>query len=247
MLITNLLANMVVLANAGEIPTNTAAFQQYAFQAMFNRAAPLIEAWRLEMPHPVETNMVTEFNAQASPVGLSGCLVFSNRYRFAWQTGGFPLFVDMGYNYGNLDSDDTDRNDAVLDKWAAATNLLTKRKAREIARSVVRSVGVSARDTGFVAPNKAKQWGYEKKDGRKLPLPLYEFKFDAKKDGLGAALVEVSGITSNVVYFFYCGPLLRFDRPPDYLEMLGLPTNTVFVKRLLALPGQPQRYEAFKP
>jgi hypothetical protein len=47
MIITNLLANMVLLTSLDAIPTNTPAFQAYEFQAMLANAQTLAKKWRL--------------------------------------------------------------------------------------------------------------------------------------------------------------------------------------------------------
>jgi hypothetical protein len=53
MIITNLLANMVVLTLHSTIPTNTPAFQEYAFREMFGQSSNMIVSWNLDLPRPI--------------------------------------------------------------------------------------------------------------------------------------------------------------------------------------------------
>ena len=53
MIITNLLANMIVLTFQGDVPTNTLAFQEYAFHEMYSSATRTITNWNLDLPRPV--------------------------------------------------------------------------------------------------------------------------------------------------------------------------------------------------
>jgi hypothetical protein len=69
------------------------------------------------------------------------------------------------------------------------------------------------------------------------PLPYYNFRWETK-DGVPHAYceVEVSGITANVTLFYFAGPHAIYLRPKRYLEMLGLPENTVLVRRRATQP-----------
>ena len=84
MIFTNLLTNMVVLTLHNTIPTNTPAFQEYAFREMFSQASNMIVSWNLDLPRPITTNMVTDFHAAADSLGPEGIIVFSNRFVFSW-------------------------------------------------------------------------------------------------------------------------------------------------------------------
>ncbi len=229
------------------------AFQEYAFQAMFQQASNLIVNWNLDLPRPVTTNMVTRFSAGASVDGPSGMMVFSNRFSFGWDAGKFAIFRDLPYVSDRTLSYDVDANDALLEQWMRATNLLTVEKARQIAESVFRSVAKPADLRKFKKPDKAKQMIYEWKDGKKYPLPYYIFKWGIDKDlaNIGSPAdyrVEVSGITSNVV----CCSLLTPPgtetlRPTNYFELLGLPPNPIFVYRLPGPTNRPPIYKLYEP
>ena len=41
--------------------------------------------------------------------------------------------------------------------------------------------------------------------------------------------MHVCGLNSNIVYFSYIGLGGKLPLPPNYLSLLGLPTNAVFV------------------
>ena len=97
-IITNLLANMVVLTMQSTIPTNTPAFQRYAFNEMFHHATNMAISWNLDLSSPIATNAVTAFHAVADQGGASGDIVLSNRFYFQWWYGGLPSFNDQIYS-----------------------------------------------------------------------------------------------------------------------------------------------------
>jgi len=70
-------------------------------------------------------------------------------------------------------------------------------------------------------------------------LPYYEFRWEAPK---GVCNVDVSGITSNIVHFSFYGPHSDLPKPTNQLDLLGLPSSTVFVKRRFA-----SSYEVYEP
>ena len=243
MIITNLLTNMIVLTLHSTIPTNTPAFQDYAFHEMFGQASNMIVGWNLDLPHPITTNMVTEFHAEAEPNGWpKGSIIFSNRFWFSWR--GFPTFSDKLYNILSAQTPDVKVNDAILERWMHTTNLLTLKKAQRIAESAMKSIGLPLDKLGFKKSKKAYQVEYEWTDGKDYPLPYYHFEWESEKTERPYCDIDVSGISSNVVHFFYIGyPYLLISKSTNYLEMLGLPTNAVFVHRYYAQPGKPPLYE----
>lgn len=246
MIITNLLANMVLASGIGIIQTNTPAFQEYAFNSMFQQATNLVEKWNLDLPRPVTTNMVTRFMAKASVSGYTGTIVFSNRFSFGWLLGHFSMFGDEPHREIRAKTLDVDTNDALFEQWMQATNLLTMKKARVIAESVMCSVGVPMGTGKFKKPDYQTQMTYDWKDDKKHPMPFYRFRWDTDHRQSYNYEVQVSGITSNVLecYFSITSPFLRSPKPTNYFEMLGLPANPVFVRRLsLVIPGQPPAYE----
>ncbi len=236
---------MVVLTLNNTIPTNTSAFQNYAFHEMFTHATGMIASWNLDLPRPTTTNAVTTFKAVAYPGGAGGNIVLFNRYFFSWLYGGLPTFNDETYSCLKTQTPDVETNDEVLEEWMRATNLLTMAKAQQIAESAMNSVGLPLDHLGFKKPVLAHQQKYEWKDGKIYPLPYYRFRWETEKD---ACIVDISGITGKVAYFGFSGyPYLRFEKPTNYFEMLGLPTDAVFVHRVFTSPGKPPKYELREP
>jgi len=245
MIITNLLSNMVVVVTAlNAIQTNTPAFREYAFHAMFDRAAYMATNWNLDIRRPITTNMVTHFDPRAHATGLGGNIVFNDRFVFSCAEGNCLGFTDKPYNIARALTPDVKTNDAIFEQWMRATNLLTMEKAQQIAESAMRSFGVPREKMDFKEPMERKQRKYEWEAGKIYPEPYYQFCWQTDK---GACNVHVSGITSNVVEFYFIGPYLRFSKPTNYFEMLGLPSKPVFVRRFFTPPGQPQRYELPEP
>jgi hypothetical protein len=248
MIITNLLANMIVLTFQGDVPTNTLAFQEYAFHEMYSSATRTITNWNLDLPRPVTTNMITYFHAWPYPTGLGGVIVFSNRFAFSWDFSGFPLFGDRQFTSSTFLTDDVETNDFVYEKLMQMPDLLTLQKAQKVAESAMRSAGVPVERRSFREPERKGQWKYTTKEGVVCHIPYYKFHWQSED---GFCTVDVSGITSNVVYFCYTGPTdepyLRFLKPADYLEMLGLSANTIFVKRRLVSPDTHPTYTLYEP
>jgi hypothetical protein len=143
----------------------------------------------------------------------------------------------------------------IFEKWRQATNLLTLEKAQAVAESAMRTFGLSLKKLRFSKPTKREQmvWreDYEgaletNKDGIFIvqkpvahpfsyALPYYEFEWS---NANGNCEVEVSGILGTVVHFHFYGygkrspkpSELRDIMPKNYLELLGLRPDIVFVK-----------------
>jgi hypothetical protein len=234
---------MVVLTLHNAIPTNTSIFQDYAYHEMFSSATNMIVRWNLDLPGPITTNMVTDFHEAAYLPGVSGDITFSNRYFFSWLYGGNPHLNDHTYSCLRTLTPDLDADNVVLEQWMRATNLLTMKTAQQIAESAMKSLGLPLDKLGFKKPKQAHQRKYEWKDGKTYPLPYYQFRWETEK---ATCTVDVSGIIGKVVYFYYidnCAAYLTFQKPTNYFEMLGLPTNAVFVRRMYVPRGQPPKWE----
>src|SRR5437867_7767673 len=96
MIITNLLLNMVVLTVHGAIPTNTPAFQQYAFELLLTNAQATAAKWCLDQSLVTAKN-VTWFEAVAYPHGPTATMVFGNRYLFRTWDGDFTDYSDEAF------------------------------------------------------------------------------------------------------------------------------------------------------
>jgi hypothetical protein len=243
-IITNLLTNMVVLTFREAIPTNTSEFQNYASREIFAQASNLVMAWNLELPRPIVTNLVTDFRAEAYPAGLGGNIVLNQRYFFSWVYGGLPNFNDQLYSCLRTQTSNVGTNDAILEEWMQATNLLTLEQAEAIAENAIRAVGVPVDKLDFFRPKEAYQFKCKREDGEIRPLPYYQFYWRTDK---AACTVDVSGINGKVVYFSFAGTNLWFKKPANYYEMLGLPPKPVFVKKRFTPPGMPCEYELLEP
>ena len=252
MIITNLLTNMVVVGLTGLFPTDYStipAFREYVFNATFQQASNMIVAWNLDLPRPITTNMITKFITRPHLDGPNCTMVFSNRFTFGWGEGKFDQFNDGLYIRERTLSPDVDANDALLEQWMRATNLLTMEKAEQMAESVLHFLGVPSNVQRFSKPQKARQMHYTWKDGKKYPMPYYGFWWETNgfNFGSGRYEIQVSGIISNVVYcsILRVAPYVKTIRPMDYFELLSVPTNAVFVWRLPSAKGQPPIYELY--
>jgi len=237
---------MVVLTLQGTIPTNTPAFQEYAFNEMFGQASNMIVSWNLDSPQPITTNTITTFHAVPSFHSPKGEIIFGDRFWFTWIYSGVVTFSDKSYCIMSAETPDVSVNDAVFERWIRATNVLTMQSAQQLAEAAMRSVGLPLDRLEFNKPKEARQEKYRWTDGKVYPLPYYEFIWDTDK---AYCAVDVSGILGRVVYFSFNSqglPYLKFEPATNYLAMLGLPTNSVFVHRL-SPPGKPPLYELREP
>jgi len=232
---------MVVVGFASVIQTNTPQFQDYAFHAMFSQATNMAVKWNLDLPRPVTTNMVTEFKAVAYPAGIGGTIVFSNQFSFNWTAGGLPIFNDRINSCQITLSPDLEADNVILEKWMRATNLLTMETAQKVSTSTMRAAGLPLDKLKYEKPKLVHQRIYEWKNGKNYPLPYYHFRWETEESSCS---VDVSGINGKVVYFSFTGyPYLRFTKPANYFQMLGLPTNAVFVHRYPTAPNKMPVYE----
>jgi hypothetical protein len=236
MIITNLLANMAVVGALHTIQTNTPSFQKYAFHTMVTNAQAVATVWHLD-ESLMTTNQITSYAAFPTPYGIRGNIIFCKRYQFNSDFGWFGQFIDVSNHCMITETDNVETNDAILERWMRATNLLTMGKAQQLAVSSMESIGVPMEKLGFNKPTRSHQRKYEWKDGKIYPLPYYEFEW---KTDQHVCRVDVSGINSNIVHFFIVGASIRLPTPTNYFEMLGLPHNPVFVRRLAS---QPPAYE----
>jgi hypothetical protein len=193
--------------------------------------------------------MVSRFFARPYIEGPNGTMVFSNRFTFGWNLGKFNTFRDEPYIRERTLSPDVDANDALLEQWMRATNLLIMEKAEQIAESVLHSLGVPTDSRRFKNPQQAKQMHYNWKDDKRYSMPYYGFWWETNglRFGGGRYEIHVSGITSNMVYCFVYPEASYFKtlRPTNYFELLGVPTNAIFVCRLPSVHGQPPVYDFY--
>ena len=240
MLITNLLTNMVVLSLLGAIPKDTPAFQEYAFHAMFTNAQAAAAKWNLDQ-RLIATNQITRWTAAAHRSGVSGVIIFGDRYGFRYQSGGLASFSDTLYTPSFLmPGDKTYKSKMKL--WLAATNLLSLEQARTIADSALEAVGLEPARTGArpkaIGGQETTPW-----KGVSEALPYYYFDWQSNRRTV--VWVAVSGMTGRIAQLDNNTAIAALAKPTNYLELLGLPTNTVFVRRTY-VSGQPA-YELLPP
>lgn len=213
---TNILVSMW-----GVIPTNTIAFQQYALSVMLTQATYFSEKWNLDVPKPITTNEITLFSVTPRTNSWDGTLSVNHRYSFTISDKSFILFRDQCYHANTF----VGHND-VEDALAQKTNCLTLEKSLALARNAMECIGL--KDYSVAEPSTLKQWKYDSNDVI-YPLPLYVIQWESDK---GSILTEVSGISSNVAEFFNAtrAKPLEIPLPTNYFALLGLPSNTAFVR-----------------
>jgi hypothetical protein len=273
MLITNLLTNMILLSLNGVIPTNTPAFQSYSFHVMVTNA--FVVASKLGWDYGlISTDKVTEFWAKPLVTGTLGGICFSNRYQFWYRNGLFAGCTDRSFDAEFMNSGDAKHMRAVVKQWRNSGDQLSRVSARTIAESTLRSI-VLAREDMDVGALVRTQLAFDDSGGEPA-LPYYVFCWKSALPVLSAvssqvvydtAQIDVSGVSARVArvscqageivvsgrsvevlfgqsYF----PCPKMSKPTNYMEMLGLPANTLFVRRKLVgddLSEQQPVYETF--
>ena len=272
MIITNLLTNMIILSVSGRMPTNivnTPALNDYAFQYLYARAQRI----SMELPLDegiVDKDNVTSFKVTPQPEGPVVLMVFHHRYCFTMGVNDSLGFSDAMYEKDAIfpATSSTDMEAAskqirmAYEKFRLTTNHLSMRKARRIAASSLKIFGVDVpKLPGFRRVKSSEQMKFEdttishfepdgsvvvqqKKNGAVYPLPYYTFEWESMFPSFTSCTVEVSGVSSNVVTFYYVGPWSKLSKHDHYLEMLGLPPDTVFVRPRMLSPGT---YEVVGP
>ena len=236
MAITNLLATMVLVSDLNVIQTNSPEFQEYGYHAMITNAQTVASAWHLESSLIV-TNQVTRFEVQPQIPGISGFIVFGNRYSFTYTFGCFGGFYDLQNDRMAAKTPDLETNNAIYEHWMRATNLLTMDSARKLAIASVKAIGMRK---VFHEPKQSHQLQYEWKDGKTYLLPYYGFDWS---DGHDILRMDVSGVSGKVVYFFAMGMPPRIGPPTNYFAMLGLPAKPIFVRCISSPKSQHPEYE----
>ena len=220
---------MIVLTFLGGIPTNTPALKEYAFQVMLTNAQSLGTCWHLDN-RLITSNQVTLFSVRAHPRQINTEIEFGDRYEFATSKSGMILFLDNGFGEALMLAKVrqhlfANRYGGSEKPWLPPTNSLTLDRAQEIAESAMHCYGVPTEELGFLQPKVKEQL-----KSADRPLPYYKFEWESEK---GHCKVHVSGTTTNIVRFELEGAeQLGLKPPPNYLELLGLPRNAVFVKRI---------------
>lgn len=205
----------------GVIPTNTIAFQQYALSVMMTQAAYFSEKWNLEIPKPITTNEISFFSATPKTNSWNGTLGINNLYSFMVTDQSFWIFSDTRYYTKTFVG-----HDEVCDALAQKTSCLTLEKSLSVARHALDNIGL--KEFGQANPTSLKQWKYES-NGVTYPLPLYDVRWQSDN---GVIDFQISGISSNVAEFSNATvqPLLKIPMPTNYLSMLGLPPDSVFIR-----------------
>jgi hypothetical protein len=212
----------IVLQFGGIIPTNTPAIKEYALSVLIAQATFFSEQWNLDVRPPITTNQITGFSVAATTNGVRSGIQLNNRYAVSIDDAKLMSFTDMHFDDRSF-IDNDEKIEALLKK----PDLLTLETAVALARDKLKKIGIDENEHGLGKPVKSWQWKYDW-DGVFHPLPLYEVHWRSDE---GVVRMQISGVTSNVARFFQItrAPSLRVPRPPNYLEMLGLPEDTVFL------------------
>jgi hypothetical protein len=230
----------MVVVQMGFLQTNTTAFAAYERHKLTSDAQVAAVKWQLDT-NLIASDTVTDFSAEPGTRGPGGQIIFAGRYRIWDGQAAYLGFADElycwpsysgKYNHSSQSpSAMTNDNEQVqlLLRWSQAKNCLTMRKAEEIAESALRSIDIPISKMKLRGPKVKQQIPWTLQDGTRCMLPYYTF--DWKPNTLPNqewCKIDVSGISGTIV-FFSCGSISNYVAPSNYLQLLGLSSNTVFV------------------
>jgi hypothetical protein len=213
------------LGNFGRIATNTPAFEEYALNFMLRRANEVREKWKLDISKPLTINDVL-FQTKATAQGIEGKVeTRDNRFLWSFDYGVLTIFQDHRYwpRSFRYHDDESARLGKIKSK-------ITAREAEAIARNALRGLGLNEKQLRLKEPPAVNQYKFEETDGTVYPLPMFNVAWGAEgwEDEMGSKIVrfDISGISTNVAEYFDLNPNWpKVPPPPNYLQMLNLPTN----------------------
>jgi len=158
---------------------------------------------------------------------------------------------------------------AALKRWVAATNQLSRTQALQVATAALEAIGLPPAALRAGKPPEVTQWHFDWKDERRL-APYYSVDWPTNyatpwgrlpwkgvsparpakarwiTNSFSLVRVNVSGISGKMTHLENNTSFLWLPKLANYLELLGLPTNTIFVKRRVPW-SEPPEYELYEP
>jgi hypothetical protein len=166
--------------------------------------------------------------------------------------------------------EDNSHDLAVAEHWRHSPNRLTMTSAQKMAEAAMKAYGIPPGliGTRFLKKKEQLVWSEEwtshaetnaegvfivperRSHPKTFKLPYYMFEWRSDENAFDCA-VDISGITGALTHFDVGWPLgtlrecdgLRVTWPTNYLQLLGLPTNTIFVKRRYTNPATYEGYD----
>jgi hypothetical protein len=205
----------------GCIPIKSVAFQQYALSVLMSQAVNIADRWNLDLPKPITTNDITYLSIRPKTNSWDGAMSINNKYGFRVEDNKLILFRDYRYHCNTFLG-----NDAASDNLAQSNNCLTLDASRIIASNAMYNIGLTQYASGN--PTTLRQYKYDSNNVI-YPLPLYAVRWESDA---GCILLQISGISSNVAEFCNAteAESMKIPLPTNYLTLLGLPKDVVFVK-----------------
>lgn len=192
----NLATNMILVIG-GIIPTNTPAFQSYAFEMMASNSQFVAASWRETSQLP--TNRITFFRATPTPWGPSGAVIFDGRFGFRYSGGRLAGFSDGTNDTDFLMTGNQKEINEGLKHWLNTKDLLTRQRASNIAVKALQCLGISPQAINGGKPPLVEQLPYEWGDETRLaPYYIVEWRTN---NSIPLIRIEVSGMTGKIAAF----------------------------------------------
>lgn len=215
---TNAFAMSIRAARNDYIPTNTIAFREYALSVMLTQANFLNQQWKLGLPYPVSSDHVTFFYAHPKVLGIEGGIRINDRFYFGFDDGGFSAFSDAEQRWERIQGDRAQRT-----RLAGFQNELSKGAALRVAEGALNTLRRQKWRSPVPPEPEISQFDYEDEKGKIRRVPFYRVEWKRNKKAQFGTLIEmeVSGVTSNIVWYqsYIAGSSIL---PTNYHQMLGV-------------------------
>jgi hypothetical protein len=218
------MARTATTANAarfGYVPTNTAAFCEYALEFLLKAANTANTQLNLGLPQPITSDHVTQLRAVPMTNGWDGGITVLDRYAFGVTRGEFSAFFDYQHWWRGLERDFSRQQQLAQQATPMTTN-----QALKIALGVLAKLGLSEKALGLTVPAEVQQYMHEPPEPAKpQPLPLFEVRWPAGRESqMNDVEMQIAALTTNIVSYrnwvWKPAPL-----PTNYFKMLGVSTN----------------------
>lgn len=188
----------------GVVGSITPAFKQHSMALFLSYANLFNQAWNLDLPAQINTNYVTEIRASPRFHGVTGGIVVGDRYAWSFAETRLESFADRHFYSGSLKVKED------FEKLSTKTNLLNTNSAIALGREGLLSLAIPTTILERKEPQVSQLTGLDDK----VLLPLYFVDW-------GNIRMEISGVSSNIVFFFNVSAALPTLPPTNYFEIIG--------------------------
>lgn len=259
-------------AFSSDIPTNTPAFQSFASDCMLTNSKMIATALAWDT-NVVDRKDVTDSFAIPNTYGMRGSITFGKRYTFSYSKGALAGCSDQAYSELTIFGADQKQHEKMLKEWLSQSDLLNETSAKAVALSELSSLGINPNAMQFNKLTEKQETALVDGETRNLPFYTFTWQIPwsreetesytsvqgsnhlaesthqgklvahPKKTGYNSFKMIVSGLSKKVVLIENNTSYFKLSSPTNFLSLLNLPPDTVFVKAKPEDPGKTKEYE----